>query len=110
LRLLDEIANYAHGLDQRFFVIQDGLVIQTDEYTFFVMQGRVDFNGLHFVGVLEGGVRNPALHIGGPGDECVLVPEANGFAVPAWDIGTQPWYRAIRVEFAADMNIDNEVQ
>src|SRR5690554_1156899 len=51
----------------------------------------------------------PALHVGGPGNQCVIIPKTDGFTVPAGHVLTDTRDCAFHVEFLADMNIGNEV-
>src|SRR5690606_40223290 len=74
-----------------------------------VVVGRVDLDRLQAAGPLEGRVRLPALDVGSPGDQGVLVPEADGLAVPARHVGAQARHGAFHVEFATDVDVDDEV-
>src|SRR6185437_10359582 len=74
-----------------------------------VADGRVDLDGLHLVGELEITVGYPALDVRGPRDQRVPVPEANGLAVPARNLGTQMRYRAALVELPPDVDLRDEV-
>src|SRR5262245_4202151 len=76
-----DVADDAHRLDERFGVVQNRLVIETEERAVCVAVRRVDFDGLQAARVLEGSVSGPTLDIRGPGDEHIAIPETDRLAV-----------------------------
>ncbi len=47
-----------------------------------VLDRGEDLDGLHLAAPLAHGVLGPGLDVGGPGDQLLAVPEADGLAVP----------------------------
>src|SRR6188508_1463408 len=80
------VAHDADGIDERLRVVEHSLVVERRDLAFGIADRCVDLHRLHLAGELEGAVCRPALDVGSPGDQYILVPEADRLAVPARDV------------------------
>ena len=106
---LHEVAHDADRLDERLGIVEHGLVAETRELAVRVAIRRVDLHGLHLARELEQAVRRPALDVRRPGDERVVVPEADRLAVPARHVGADARHDAFFVELPADVDVGEVV-
>ena len=88
----------AHRLHERFRVVDDRLVVETEELARGVARRREHLDGLEAVAPLPGRVLVPPLDVGRPGDQRVPVPEPDRVAVPLAPLrGIAEWKFAIKV-------------
>src|SRR6185436_8056195 len=106
--LLVEVVHDAHGLDERFIVVEHDLLLEADERAARVLAGRVDLDRLQLVAELEPAVRDPALDVRRPGDQRVAVPEADRLAEPLRHVGPEARHDAALVEFATDVDLRDQ--
>src|SRR6185369_12143216 len=79
----------ANRLRQRLGIVEDGLVLDAREAPIGELARRPDLYELHLVAVFPARVREPPLHVGGPRDQRVSVPEADRLTQPARGVGTK---------------------
>src|SRR5580692_120150 len=85
-RAPQEAIRDADRLEQRLRIVENDPLVEPDELPLGIERGLENFHGLELAAVLEQGVLSPGLHVGSPGDECRAVPEADGFAIPLWNL------------------------
>src|SRR5690606_27968931 len=82
---------------------------EAEELALLVVPWRPDLNGLQRVAVLPTGMGEPALDVGGPGDQGILIPEADGLTEPLRHVLAEARDGAGDIELAIDMNIVNRI-
>src|SRR5690349_18015026 len=104
-----EETDVAHGLHERVGIIEDRLVLETCQSAVSEFARRPDLDQLHLAAVFPAAMREPALDVGGPGDQRVAVPEADGLTEPAADVGAEVGDRAFEAELATDLHVAQRV-
>src|SRR5690242_20640161 len=95
-----EEADVTHRLHKRFRIVEHRFVLESRELAISELPWRPDLDQLHLAAVFPAAVREPALHVRGPGDQHIAVPEANGLAKPTADVAAEIGYRALETELA----------
>src|SRR5688572_28414587 len=106
--LFVEVVHDAHGLDERFRIVQHDLLLDAQERAGRVLARRIDLDRLHPVAELERAVRGPALNVRRTGDQGLAVPEADRLAEPLRHIGPEPRHDAALVELTADVDLRDQ--
>src|SRR5687768_15470063 len=79
----------AHGLLQRFAIVDDGFPIDAEQLARRVFHGSEYLDGLELVAELPRRVLRPRLHVRRVHDQRVAVPESDGVAVPLRNVLTE---------------------